>query len=72
MGNAQGKEGSQQEVRMKPGFYVCGGGGNFNCQYWDDINGCWQDQTDALSCPFFKDAGDEDLEPLEDELEGKE
>ncbi len=45
---------------MKPSFYVCGGGGNFDCQYWDDVNGCWQDMTDALCCPFFKDDGDED------------
>jgi hypothetical protein len=46
---------------MKPSFYVCGGGGEVNCQYWDDVNGCWQDMDDALACPFFEDSGDEDV-----------
>lgn len=44
---------------MRPGFYVCGGGGNFNCVFWDDVNGCWQDQEDVLVCPF-KDSEDEE------------
>lgn len=54
---------------MKPSYYVCGAGGNFNCVHWDDINGCWQDQNDALSCPFFKDDMDEDYEELEEDHE---
>jgi len=53
---------SGKDRKLKPSFYVCGGGGNFNCRHWDDVNGCWQDQDDVLACPFFKDSGDEDEE----------
>jgi hypothetical protein len=37
----------------KPSFYVCGGGGNIDCEFWDDINGCWRDETIAEACSVF-------------------
>jgi len=27
---------------MKPSYWICGTGGNVNCEDWDDVNGCWQ------------------------------
>ena len=53
--NLQANEEDGQQKAILPSFYVCGAGGNFNCPYWDDINGCWQNQTDPLTCPFFED-----------------
>jgi hypothetical protein len=38
---------------MKPSFYICGGGSPINCDQWDDVNGCWQDQNDAWLCRKF-------------------
>ena len=27
---------------IKPNYWICGGG-DLNCDKWDDINGCWND-----------------------------
>lgn len=38
---------------MNPSFYICGGGSHINCKYWDDVNGCWRDEEDAMCCPVY-------------------
>lgn len=39
---------------MKPSFYVCGGGGPINCQYWDDVNGCLRGVVNTDNCQEFQ------------------
>ena len=43
---------------VKPSYYVCGAGSEVNCNYWDDINGCWR------NCKNF---GEIDCEEEEDD-----
>ena len=40
---------------MIPGYWVCGGGSSIDCEYWDDVNGCWQDQSDVDFCRKARD-----------------
>lgn len=38
---------------MIPTYWLCGGGDNVDCQYWDDINGCWNNQANVFECPVY-------------------
>lgn len=33
---------------IEPNYNLCGGG-DLNCEFWDDINGCWK------GCNYFGD-----------------
>lgn len=44
---------------IKPNYWLCGGG-DLNCDSWDDVNGCWN------GCKEF---GDENCDPPNDEEE---
>lgn len=41
---------AKEMKKVKPSYWICGGGGNINCSEWDDVNGCWADQDDVCTC----------------------
>lgn len=34
--------------QARPNGTNCG-----SCEYWDDVNGCWNDQDDVRICPIW-------------------
>lgn len=34
----------------KPSYWICGAGGNANCENWDDVNGCWKNCSNVEEC----------------------
>ena len=35
---------------MRPNGYDCG-----ECEFWDDINGCWRDVRDIYLCEIYRE-----------------
>lgn len=49
----------------RPNGYDCSA-----CEHWDDINGCWANKKDILTCEFFNKLMDENADgDMEDENE---
>lgn len=46
---------------MKPSYWTCGAGSEGGeCEHWDDINGCWANQTEY--CGHNEEDGSEEQE----------